>query len=684
VRLNLPASIFSLNSFAAAMLALFIGFSLDLPRPYWAMLTVYITAQPLSGSLRSKAFYRLLGTSLGGVAAVALVPNLVARPLVLSLALGLWVGFCLYVSLLDRTPRSYIFLLAGYTAAIIGFPSVGAPQQIFDIALSRVEEISLGIVCTTFVHTVFFPRSVLAVLNQKVAAVMRDVQSWPADVWAPDILAGERTIPLDKSRRRVAADVTELQILATHLPFDTANFVPTLDAVRAMQDRLALLLPLASAVEDRRRALVAIEPMGPECIALVSRVRDWIGAEPPSSRDEALALRQACEAAVPELGPRSTWPTLLRASLYGRLAELIEAIQDARELAAHLRAPERPLPPPLTERLGRSRNRSLHRDHGLAMLSAFAVFVAIFGGCLVWIFTAWPDGALAPVGASIFGSFFAAQDDPVPFISGFLKLTVVAFPITALYQFAILPAIDGFVMLALALAPLLLLLGYFQGQPKTAPIALPLLLGFNNLLAVQEVFAADFAAFVNTFIGLIGGTWAALIAMRLLRSIGADVTARRILRAGWRDLASNAASPPPGRIGRVIWISRMLDRVGLLVPRLQMVERPEKLVGADPLNDLRVGVNVVDLQEARLVVGPKAEQALGGLLGEIAAHFRKLDVGRRFAPPFSVLGRIDGAIGEVAAAPASSEQRNCLWSLAGLRRNLFPDAPPYVPLEAEA
>ena len=82
-RLGFPEVIFSINSFVAAMLALYIAFSIGLPRPYWAMLTVYITVQPLSGALRSKAVYRVLGTVMGGVASVALVPNLVNSPVVL-------------------------------------------------------------------------------------------------------------------------------------------------------------------------------------------------------------------------------------------------------------------------------------------------------------------------------------------------------------------------------------------------------------------------------------------------------------------------------------------------------------------------------------------------------------------------------------------------------------------------
>src|ERR1700736_3542651 len=72
--------VFALKTFAAAMLALIIAVWLDLPRPYWAMTTVYITSQPLAGATSSKAFYRVLGTAIGASAAVAIVPNLVNAP----------------------------------------------------------------------------------------------------------------------------------------------------------------------------------------------------------------------------------------------------------------------------------------------------------------------------------------------------------------------------------------------------------------------------------------------------------------------------------------------------------------------------------------------------------------------------------------------------------------------------
>jgi len=683
-RFNLPAAIFSVNTFAAAMLALYIGFSLDLPRPYWAMLTVYITVQPLSGALRSKAFYRVLGTLLGGVASVALVPNLVNQPIALSLSLALWVGFCLYVSLLDRTPRSYVFLLSGYTAAIIGFPSVGAADAIFDIALSRVEEIILGILCAGFVHTIVFPRSVVAVLNARIGVMMQDVREWIGEGWAADVLSGEREGAVDQERRRLAADITELQILSTHLPFDTANWVPTVRTVRALQDRLSLLLPLATAVEDRRRALVRAGGMTEDITVLLNRVRDWVVGGVICPRGEAIALQDTCLGAEPAIGPESPWADLLKASLAGRLAELVDVMQDARELVTLIGSPRAQLPPAMTARLAGSGGRPLHRDPALALLAAFSVFAAIVAGCAGWIATGWPEGALAPVAASIFGSFFAAQDNPTPFIRGFLILTVVSLPITAAYQFAILPAIDGFPMLALVLAPVFLVLGYFQAQPMTAVVALPLILGITNLLSVQEVFAADFAVFLNTFFGLITGTTAALVSSQLFRSLGATWSARRILRLGWRDVAANAAAAAVKAPDRGLWTSRMLDRVGLLVPRLALVERRDELIGADPLNDLRIGLNVIDLQQARGKMGPVADRSLERVLRDVARHFRSLSVGRATPPSARLVVEIDEAIGDVAGARPSEERRNCLWSLAGLRRNLFPAAPDYLPPVDEA
>ena len=49
---------FVLANTAAVLMALYIAFASDLERPYWAMYTVFIVANPLTGAVRSKAVFR--------------------------------------------------------------------------------------------------------------------------------------------------------------------------------------------------------------------------------------------------------------------------------------------------------------------------------------------------------------------------------------------------------------------------------------------------------------------------------------------------------------------------------------------------------------------------------------------------------------------------------------------------
>src|ERR1700730_9408528 len=95
------ALVFAVRTFAAAMLAFSIALWLDMPRPYWAMASVYITSNQLSGATRSKAVYRMLGTLIGAAGTIALIPNLVNAPELLSLVVALWLDTFLYFSMID-------------------------------------------------------------------------------------------------------------------------------------------------------------------------------------------------------------------------------------------------------------------------------------------------------------------------------------------------------------------------------------------------------------------------------------------------------------------------------------------------------------------------------------------------------------------------------------------------------
>ena len=290
--------IFSAKTFAAAMLALVIALWLDLPRPYWAMATVYITSQPLAGATSSKALYRVLGTLIGATASVAVIPVFVDAPELLCLVIALWVGTCLYLSLLDRTPRSYLFMLSGYTLALIGFPAVTDPASIFDTAVARSEEIMLGIICATVVSTLVLPRSVAPAIGAKLEAWLADARRLSRDI----LLGGGREDRDQDQRLQLAAEALEIDTLASHLAFDRVADHHAVRGLRALRLHMLMLLPLLSSIRDR---LTALEPhLKPELKQLLQRLADWLAAD-NGEREPAAKLRSAITALRPAL--RAGW-----------------------------------------------------------------------------------------------------------------------------------------------------------------------------------------------------------------------------------------------------------------------------------------------------------------------------------------------------------------------------------------
>lgn len=123
------------------MIALYIALLMQMPRPYWAMATVYIVSSPFLGPTSSKALYRAIGTFLGAAAAVLFVPMFVQSPYVLVVVIALWTGILLFLSLHLRTANNYALMLAGYTLPLIALPTVDNPLAVWDVAEARTEEI---------------------------------------------------------------------------------------------------------------------------------------------------------------------------------------------------------------------------------------------------------------------------------------------------------------------------------------------------------------------------------------------------------------------------------------------------------------------------------------------------------------------------------------------------------------
>jgi uncharacterized membrane protein YccC len=668
-RFGLGAALFSLKSYIAAMLALWIAFRIGLERPYWAFLTAYIVAQPLAGAVLSKAVFRVIGTAVGAAVTVLMVPALVNTPELLVLAFAGWLGLCVYVSLLDRTPRSYMFVLAGYSACLIGLPSLDTPGAIFTIATLRVQEIFLGILCGSLIHGIVFPSSVTDLLLSRVDAILRD-----AVRWSRDSIGAQGGPELDTERRRLAQDVTELHQMSVHLPFETARTAPRLRTVRALQDQLSILLPLAAALEDRVLQLGAAIP--PEVAALLDEARALLDvAEPDRAtwRTQAEALIARCAALEPVLGAAARWEEMLMLSLLTRLSALLAAHRDAFDLREQMASPSaRPVTPRVAELVGLARNREMHRDPRAALNGAVSAAITMIVGCTLWIGSGWHDGSAAVMMAGVFLALFAAVENPLGPLRGFLIGTAIATAIGAIYGYAIMPRLDGFAMLAAAFAPVLLLLGALLASPRWGGIALPALLGLGSPALLETEYVNNFTSFVNGSLAQVTGIWFAIAMVRLLRSAGASGAVRRTIRAGWRDIAqrANLSGQPDVRA----WINRMLDRIGLLAPRLALQDEGERLY--DALRDLRTGVAIGELRRLRIDLHHGAEP-LTRVLAGVGEHFRRLDPDAPAPPGEHLRLDIDAALAELLHNQNAQVRRDAAIGLVGLRRNLFPTAAPY-------
>ncbi|BBF68428.1 FUSC family protein [Sphingomonas bisphenolicum] len=675
-RFGVPVALFSLKCLVAAMLALYLAFSIGLERPYWAFLTSYIVAQPMAGAVISKAVFRAIGTLVGAMFAVAIVPPLVNAPELLVLAMASWLALCVFVSLMDRTPRSYMFVLAGYTACLIVFPDVDTPQTIFTVASLRVQEILIGIACGSLVHSVVLPGSISSVLLARVEAMLRDAERWTRDAIATEPVAG-----LDAERRRLAQDVTELHQMSVHLPFDISRLAPRVRTVRALQDQLSLLLPLGAAAEDRLAQLKAANggTVPPQVERLIADVRDWLDS-PAVDNDSRARLAQAlidrCAGLEPAATPDMGWADMMRLSLYARLATLIAAHRDCRDLhdqmATHSRAA---VTPRIAQLLEGRRNRELHRDYASAARGAFSAFVTVALGCAIWILSGWKDGGTAVMLAGVFLALFAAVDNPLAPLRGFMVGTVAASALGALYGYAIMPRLDGFLMLALAYAPALLLLGAMMASPRWAGIALPTLLGLGSPVLLSSSYVSAFGSYINGAVAQIVGIWFAILMAGLLQSAGVERAIRRTLRAGWTDIANRATlmSPPDVRG----WINRMLDRIALLAPRLAATRADSGKPLYDALRDLRTGVAIGELRQLRLDLPPEEGAPLTAVLGGVSRHYRGLDPDKPVPADPALLHDIDGAIDALSAHPRLPVRREGVLGLVSLRRNLFPDAHAY-------
>lgn len=653
------------------MLALYIALSIGLPNPYWTLITVYIVSQPRAGAVISKSVYRVIGTIVGAGMAVFLVPPLSNAPELLCGVAALWLGLCAFLAATDRTSRSYMFVLAGVSTCVILFPSVENPESVFMTAVTRVEEITLGIACSTIIHAAILPNSSVNLLRTRLDATLDNAAGWIADA-----LSDARPESLDTDRRHLAIAVNEMRDMLVHAGYEGSRIPGQQRLYLALFVQIERILPLSAAVDDRLMDIRRTGAISAGITALLDETREWVttGSRNGNAAGiEAERLRHLCLALEPAPDAGMSWREALILSLLTRLSDLIDvhrnclllrnAIagepgddQDRKDVGSLLRE---------------AGSHVIDRDYAGAAMAGGSIAATLFIASLLWIASGWEDGHNAVMMAGIFSTVYSGTADPALFLKNKFIGVILRTLLAVCYVLVILPSIDGFPLLVTVLAPAFILSGLFMTVPKYSALAFNFIVGLSNPTIISAQFQPDFASYLNTSLANLTGIYFAFMMMKLTQSLWLENAAERLLRASWQDIARGRYKSTRQ------WRGRMGHRIALLATRTLTINANDDTTAksaADAVQNLRTGIALAELAELGPRLSPQSQTETSGILSDTALYYRGLATGVAEAPPRQLLERIDDAIRGVLDMPLPAVRRGAVVTLTSLRLALYPSA----------
>lgn len=657
---------YGVRTFAASMIALYIAMLMQMPRPYWAMATVYIVSSPFVGPTSSKALYRAIGTFLGAMAAVFFVPMFVQTPYLLAIVIALWTGILLFLSLHLRTANSYALMLAGYTLPLIALPVVDNPLAVWDVAEARTEEIFLGIVVAAVVGAMFWPRRLAPVFDASVSKWFADATLYSQRFLTRDVQPEE----VASLRGGMVATFNTLELMIGQLPHEGAR-PQTVRNTKELRGRMIHLLPVVDALDD---ALYALERRTPEGVGtfapLLTAASEWLDSTANDAPIERWrALRDQLEALQPDADALDDRHQLLFSNALYRLGEWIDLWQDCRSLQAAIQC-ESQAPWRAVYRHWRLGRLTPFLDRGLMLYSAFSTVSAIIVASVLWILLGWTDGGSAVILAAVACSFFASMDDPAPQIYRFFFWTAMSVLFASLYLFLILPNLHDFPMLVLAFAVPFICVGTLTVQPRFYLGMLLTIVNTSSFISIQGAYDADFLSFANSNLAGPMGLLFAFVWTLIARPFGAELAAKRLTRFSWRDIVS-LTEPATLAEHRHLGV-QMLDRLMQHLPRLAMTGQDSGVA----LRELRVALNLLDLlaYAPRVLGVPRV--LLDQVVAEVGAYFKAcLKAGERLPTPSGLLMTLDRtrrALNGQGLQGAGETRLHLLHALSGLRLALLP------------
>ncbi|MBP5966556.1 MULTISPECIES: FUSC family protein [Pseudomonas] len=495
----------------AAFLTLWLAMRLELPQPRTAMITVFIVMQPQSGQVFAKSFYRFLGTLAGSAMMVTLIALFAQNTELFLGSLAIWVGICSAGAARCRNFRAYGFVLAGYTAAMVGLPALAHPDGAFMAAVWRVLEISLGILCATVVSA--------AILPQTASAAMRNALYQRFGVFALFVTDGLRgrskTESFEATNVRFIAEAVGLEGLRSVTVFEDPHMrrrngrlsrlnsefmgiTTRFNALHQLLERLRgngeehVVAAIRPGLQDLAEVLDSFSGRAltsPDAARLATALATYKEGLPARVR----SLRTTFQESEPSDAEQLDFHTAYEL-LYRFVDDLHSYAQTHASLADHRHERER-WDEPFTPQTN---------WWAAAASGIRASFILIVLGSY-WVATAWPSGATMTLIAAATVGLSAATPNPKRMAFQMACGTFLGALIGFFEMFFIFPWIDGFPLLCVMLAPVIVLGSFLTSRPQYAGVGLGLLIFFSTGSVPDNLTVYNPYTFINDYIAMVIG-----------------------------------------------------------------------------------------------------------------------------------------------------------------------------------
>jgi uncharacterized membrane protein YccC len=622
----------------ATLLALGLSLLFDLSKPGTAMVTVVIVLQPRSGLVLAKGFYRFIGTAVGVIMSIILAASFSQQPVLFLAAGACWLAFCTAGSTIFRNFQSYAFVLAGYTLVIVGLPAALQPDQAFDIAMTRLSEVMLGLLCAGVVSDVLFPKHLSDVLLQIARKRFADFKGFIA---LDDVAADSRPVR-ERMVLRFIGEVVSLEALRTSSVFESAaghlqslrlrqlnNAFMTASTTFHSLDQLFGRLQTNGKLSTLNALLMEYKAI---VHALCGKDRTLLAQVRSALPQRLTALRRGLAASSSD----SDSSNLLD---FDSATELLTRFADELQIYARIHAVV------IQTELHRPDDVQLishyvaRTDPTLVVTSALRAAIGFGVSSLFWIRSGWVSGTDAVVMATVVSALFAAAPSPAKVVKQFMIGAALGGFFGFLSAYYLQSQAENFTMLCLSLAPFILIGAWLSTTKKHSGIGTGILLFFLSYASIGSNYQFDMPALLNGMAGGLIGVAIALVMYQIIDPSDSSWIKRRLARALRRQVVEACGRPLPGLPAR--FESGTRDLLSRFAVTHSLDNPDDRDIMTWLLSVLEIGRAVLQLrQETLSVADPAVHEKIEHSIRSIAHLFARPSQTRLRAALDAVLAAI--------------------------------------------